>query len=566
MGYLKCIGTVIIYIGLFLAVITFLPGLPPKTEFEEFSIVLPNLDSKVSPKNRLNGAQKLFEKELHGPEDLVTYNGQLYTGVHGGYVVRVEEDRIVPIVKFGQQCDGIWQEKKCGRPLGLHFDKKGNLYVVDTYYGIFKVNVATGEYKNIVNTSKPIEGKVPRIPNGIDVAENGDLYWTDSSTDFELHDAVPAFLSNPSGRLIRYNAAKKRNEVLIRNIGFANGVVLNDDESYVIVSDMTKHRLLKYNLKGPKTGQTEIFIEGLLGPIDNLHRDGHGGFFGVLYFAIDPEHPHILASLTPHPYLRKMLVRLLIVMELPIKLLHDIYPNTYAERLIHAIGSPQGFEEVFDTKKRSYVLRIDASGNIVDSIFADDDTVGSGFSAACIHNDYLWLGSPQKHYLVRVPLKQAFPDLANSERQSSERTKQGAKSTESKQEKVSSQKSTATPTKSTAAPTTSKPTATTPKPTAAPKPSPTPKVDKSSETKSTSKSAEIKKESANTVNHAKPSAKSSSPNAKSENSRTKEDAAKTSTKSEKNVKVEQDTSTKQKTQKSQPEKVKSETNRPKEEL
>lgn len=82
----------------------------------------------------------------------------------------------------------------------MKFDKKGNLYVVDTYYGIFKVNVATGEYKNVVNISKPIDGKVPRVPNSIDVAENGDLYWTDSSTDFALYDLTMIFLTNPSGR------------------------------------------------------------------------------------------------------------------------------------------------------------------------------------------------------------------------------------------------------------------------------------------------------------------------------------------------------------------------------
>lgn len=96
--------------------------------------------------------------------------------------------------------DGIWQEHKCGRPLGLKFDKKGNLYVADAYYGIFQVNVATGEYKNIVNVTKPIDGKVPRLPNSIDVAKNGDIYWTDSSTDFSLYDIMMILLTNPSGR------------------------------------------------------------------------------------------------------------------------------------------------------------------------------------------------------------------------------------------------------------------------------------------------------------------------------------------------------------------------------
>lgn len=82
----------------------------------------------------------------------------------------------------------------------MKFDKKGNLYAVDTYYGIFKVNVATGEYENIVNISKPIDEKLPLLPNSIDIAENGDLYWSDSSTDFLLYDLVQLFFTNPSGR------------------------------------------------------------------------------------------------------------------------------------------------------------------------------------------------------------------------------------------------------------------------------------------------------------------------------------------------------------------------------
>lgn len=59
---------------------------------------------EVDIKNRLNGAEKLFEGEIDGPEDFASYDGQLYTTVHGGYVLRIEEDRAVPIVKFGEKC------------------------------------------------------------------------------------------------------------------------------------------------------------------------------------------------------------------------------------------------------------------------------------------------------------------------------------------------------------------------------------------------------------------------------------------------------------------------------
>lgn len=95
--------------------------------------------------------------------------------------------------------DGIWQEHICGRPLGFKFDKKGNLYVSDTYYGLFKVNMKTMEYENLVNITKPINGKKLMLPNSVDVAENGDIYWTISSTEFPLYEGLHTALSNPSG-------------------------------------------------------------------------------------------------------------------------------------------------------------------------------------------------------------------------------------------------------------------------------------------------------------------------------------------------------------------------------
>lgn len=94
----------------------------------------------------------------------------------------------------------MWEEEKCGRPLGLKFDKQGRLYVVDAYYGVFKVDVKTGKYEKIIDISVPIEGKVAMLPNSIDVASNGDLFWTVSSNDFQLRDGMFSMLTDPTGR------------------------------------------------------------------------------------------------------------------------------------------------------------------------------------------------------------------------------------------------------------------------------------------------------------------------------------------------------------------------------
>lgn len=55
-------------------------------------------------KDRLQGAEVLFAGEIKGAECFASYNGEIYTGVRGGYVVKLEENRIEPIVKFGQKC------------------------------------------------------------------------------------------------------------------------------------------------------------------------------------------------------------------------------------------------------------------------------------------------------------------------------------------------------------------------------------------------------------------------------------------------------------------------------
>lgn len=93
---------------------------------------------------------------------------------------------------------------KCGRPLGFVFDKtKTHMYVADAFYGIFKVNVNTRSSERLVAPDVPYGNENPRklkIVNSIALHSSGDLYFTDSSSDFDLENGFLAFLTNPSGR------------------------------------------------------------------------------------------------------------------------------------------------------------------------------------------------------------------------------------------------------------------------------------------------------------------------------------------------------------------------------
>ncbi|XP_063992067.1 adipocyte plasma membrane-associated protein Hemomucin [Diachasmimorpha longicaudata] len=411
MGFLKSVGTSFIYIATFLAAITYIPGLPPNVETSSYEFKLP-VGLNKEPNGRLNGAEKLFVGEISGPECFDAYDGVLYTTMNGGSVSKLVDNKFVEVVKFGKKCAGFYEEEKCGRPLGLKFDKKGNLFVVDTYYGIFKVDVKTGNYERIVDPTQPISGRRPMIPNSIDVASNGDLYWTDSSSDFKLLDGLFCMLADPTGRLIRYNAASKRNEVLMDKLNFANGLKLSDDESFLIVADLGKSRVHKYNLKGPKAGKSEIFVESLPGLPDNIHSDGQGNFLVSLPLIADEEHPQLMQSLAPHPHLRKMLLRLMGILEMPFKFLEQLYPNTYTKKIVHFIGHFHSGSVLF--QDTTTVLRIDPNGRILDSLEVGDGKI-STITSAFPWNGYLWLGSFKNNYLARIPLEKVLPELVKTE-------------------------------------------------------------------------------------------------------------------------------------------------------
>lgn len=239
-------------------------------------------------------------------------------------------------------------------------------------------------------------------------------------------------------RLIRYNAATKKNEVLVEDLAFANGVALSQNEDFVIVLETLTSRIIKYNLKGPKAGKQEIFADGLPGIPDNVHTDGQGNFLVSLVLYVDSQNPLLAQSIIPHPNIRKMFSRLLALLELPFKQLQLYCPNYYFERAIHYIGH---FESMlFMSAPTVTVLRINEHGKIIDAMYTTDEKI-TGISSAYIHNGYLYLGSPWADSLARVPLSQALPNFSEPRAQQNKiNTDKDTKKTAQNEGKSSSNK------------------------------------------------------------------------------------------------------------------------------
>ncbi|XP_037943920.1 adipocyte plasma membrane-associated protein-like, partial [Teleopsis dalmanni] len=421
MGLIYNIGVRLMNFMVFFLLIVLLPGLPPRTTFpfKEFTVApTKELKGALEPNQHLDGAQRLLDGRVYGPECLIARNNEIYTGIHGGEVIKLTNEHVTHVVKLGQPCEEIFEESRCGRPLGLAFDTQGNnLIISDAYYGIWSVDLNTNKRKLLVSPQQELPGKdinrKAKTFNSVAVAKNGDIYWTDSSSDFKLEDLVFTSFANPSGRLFKYNRGTNESEVLLDELFFANGIALSPEEDFIVVVETGGLRLTKYHLKGAKKGQHEVFVEGLPGHPDNITPDAEG-LWVPLVVAADSEHPSGYVLFSQFPTIRLFLARMLQLFELPFRTLNEYFPNKLLQRFVHFIGHGESVQLL--SPKRSTILRVDWNGNIIGSLHGNDGSVGA-VSHVLEFNNQLYLGSPFNRYLARVkspkPAKQPTVKVKN---------------------------------------------------------------------------------------------------------------------------------------------------------
>ncbi|XP_062102741.1 protein STRICTOSIDINE SYNTHASE-LIKE 5-like [Humulus lupulus] len=221
----------------------------------------------------LRGAERVGEGALLAPEDLAydSKSGVIYTGCADGWVkrVRLSDSVVENWVNTG------------GRPLGIVLDhNKNRLLVADSEKGLLSITKEEGVVEVL---TKEADGAKFMLTNCVDVAEDGTIYFTDSSNKYSLHEAVWDILeANPNGRLLSYDPHTNQTKVLLSHIYFANGVLVSPDQTCLIFCESLLRRCRKYHLKGERKGSVESFIDYLPGMPDNIHYDGEGHYWIAL--------------------------------------------------------------------------------------------------------------------------------------------------------------------------------------------------------------------------------------------------------------------------------------------
>ncbi len=230
-----------------------------------------------------------------GAEDvLVGADGWVYTGTADGAVFKVRPD--------GQRIDLVGNTG--GRPLGLEWLSDGRLLVCDGIGGLLAMDTSTGATEVLATEA---DGRPILVCNNAAVAENGDVYFTDSSRVHPLHEWKADLIENTrSGRLLRRNTDGTV-DVLLDGLAFANGVALPADESYVLVAESAARTVARRWLTGTRAGQVDQFAADLPGYPDNIAR----GTDGLIWVSIgSPVEPKLERVMVAPPVLRRLAARL----------------------------------------------------------------------------------------------------------------------------------------------------------------------------------------------------------------------------------------------------------------
>ncbi len=317
----------------------------------------PDLTGPYAANNKLAGIQRLETGGGFGPEDVaLDSQGRIYGGMDNGRIVRLQPD--------GTHAEGFANTH--GRPLGLVFDRAGNLIVADAEKGL----LAIAPDGSISVLSTQADGVPFRCSNDLDVAADGTIYFTDASSKFPLATFTLDILEHQgNGRFLAYDPKSKTTRVILGNLHFANGVAVSPDQSFVLVVETGKYRIHRVWLSGPKQGQSEIFIDNLPGFPDGILSNGRDKFWLALVTPRDT----LLDRLLPHPFLRQVVARL-----------------------------PKYLQPA--PKRYSFVLGLDANGTIVENLQDGAKECYAEIANVVERDGVLYFGSIGESAIGKIPL------------------------------------------------------------------------------------------------------------------------------------------------------------------
>jgi hypothetical protein len=217
-----------------------------------------------------------------GPEDVLFVDDHLVTGLEDGRIVRVSLD--------GWQIEVLADTR--GRPLGLERHPEG-IVICDAEKGLLLLAPDGGLRTLVAKGEHDL-----RVCNNAAVAQDGTIYFSDSSQRFDLeHWTADIIEHSGTGRLLR-RTPDGRVEVLTGGLQFANGVALTPE--FVAIAQTGLYGIDRVFLAD---GRHESWITNLPAFPDNIAT----GDDGLIWVTMASARKPALDKTAGRPFLRKVI-------------------------------------------------------------------------------------------------------------------------------------------------------------------------------------------------------------------------------------------------------------------
>ncbi|MFA6157510.1 ABC transporter permease [Mesorhizobium sp.] len=324
--------------------------------------------------DRLGATQLIGLGQVEGPEDVVLdRDDNLYTGTRHGTIVRFlapDYARSEVFARIG------------GHPLGLAFAPNGDLLTCVGGMGVYRV-APDGKVAKVTDETNRsllsvIDDSRLRLPDDLDVAPDGRIFFSEATIRYEMSEwAVDALEGRGNGRLICHDPKTGSTRTVLRGLIFPNGVTICRDGQSLLFAETWACRINRYWFDGPNKGKLEIFLDNLPGYPDNLNRGSDGTYWIALLG---------MRTRTFDLAMRK---------------------PAFRRRMARRIAAD---EWMFPNINRGCVLRVSASGEIIDALWDKAGENHPSITSTCEHKGWLYLGGVSNNRIGRVRIEGADPE------------------------------------------------------------------------------------------------------------------------------------------------------------
>lgn len=326
----------------------------------------PEFKNELALNEKLSDAQKIYLNGYYGAEEFVMdKNGNIFCGVHKG-----ETDFSSGVILKISPSDSVEEWLTTEKWVtGMQFDKEGDLIAMMNGVGLVRFN--KDKTMDILVSQTP-DGMPIRMGTGLKIATDEKIYFANLSS---TNETSVKYLNKiilemkPTGGIYCYEPITKITTTISNGNYFGNGLEISEDENYILVSETSKYRIMKYWIKGEKIGQSEIFMDNLAGFPNNITRRENGNYWIGFTTKRNDQ-------------------------------LDNIHPKTGMKKIVYGLPSfIQPKAEQF-----GMVIEVSDSGKIIQALFDTKGKIVSEAGAIKEWNGYLYLGGDVVSYISKVKL------------------------------------------------------------------------------------------------------------------------------------------------------------------